>query len=34
MRLLERVKKEIQQEGKSETLDQMLEDLKSELKKP
>jgi len=34
LRVLERAQKEMAESGKSETLDQLIEDLKSELKKP
>jgi len=34
LRLLERAQKEVEENGKSETLDQVIEDLRSELKKP
>jgi hypothetical protein len=34
LRLLERAIKEVETEGKSETLKQVIDDLKSELKKP
>jgi len=34
VRNLQRAQKEVEENGKSETLDQIVDDLKSELKKP